>query len=82
MIWITDGMFPNARAVGDADSAGLEEERRLFYVALTRAKDELYLCYPLLWPGNFQGDVIQRPSPFLADRPPELMETWELGEPE
>ena len=82
VIWITDGMFPNARAVGDADSAGLEEERRLFYVALTRAKDELYLCYPLLWPGNFQGDVIQRPSPFLAELPPELMETWEVGEQE
>jgi DNA helicase-2/ATP-dependent DNA helicase PcrA len=45
LIWAADGMFPLARAAGDPDQ--LEEERRLMYVALTRARRELYVTYPL-----------------------------------
>ncbi|MGZ8457487.1 MAG: ATP-dependent helicase [Gemmatirosa sp.] len=45
VIWAADGMFPLARAAGDPDQ--LEEERRLLYVALTRARHELYATYPL-----------------------------------
>ncbi|GLC26023.1 ATP-dependent helicase [Roseisolibacter agri] len=45
VIWAADGMFPLARAAGDPDQ--LEEERRLLYVALTRARHELYVTYPL-----------------------------------
>jgi DNA helicase-2/ATP-dependent DNA helicase PcrA len=45
LIWAADGMFPLARAAGDPDQ--LEEERRLMYVALTRARHELYVTYPL-----------------------------------
>src|SRR5438270_11173003 len=41
VIWLTDGMFPSSRSMGDRKD--LEEERRLFYVAITRARDELYL---------------------------------------
>src|SRR5262249_10927929 len=44
MIWLTDGMFPSSRSLDTRDA--LEEERRLFYVAITRARDELYLTYP------------------------------------
>lgn len=80
-IWLADGMFPNSRVIDEAgeDETGLEEERRLFYVAVTRAKDELYLTYPLLWHGSFTGDVIQRPSRFLDEIPLDLMEEWKIG---
>jgi len=77
-VWLADGMFPNSRVLEEASEAGLEEERRLFYVTVTRAKDELYLTYPVL---NFQsrdGEVLQRPSRFLQELPQELMETWNV----
>ena len=41
---LVDGLFPSNRSLGDPES--LEEERRLFYVAVTRAKEGLYLCHP------------------------------------
>src|SRR5205814_9888698 len=41
VIWLTDGMFPSTRSVETRDA--IEEERRLFYVAITRARDELHL---------------------------------------
>ena len=44
IIWVMEGRFPSARALGDP--LAVEEERRLMYVAATRAKDELILCYP------------------------------------
>ena len=47
LIWLADGMFPNGRVLEADDNKMLEEERRLFYVALTRAKDQLYLSYPM-----------------------------------
>jgi DNA helicase-2/ATP-dependent DNA helicase PcrA len=45
VIHAADGMFPSDMATGDAES--IEEERRLFYVALTRARDMLYVYFPL-----------------------------------
>lgn len=80
-IWLADGMFPNSRVLDEDndDQSGLEEERRLFYVAVTRAKDELYLTYPLLWYGSFSGEVLQRPSRFLEDIPVNLVEEWNVG---
>ena len=45
LIWAVDGYFPLARAT--ADDAQLDEERRLMYVACTRARNELYVSYPL-----------------------------------
>ena len=81
LVWLADGMFPNKRVLDedDDDQSGIEEERRLFYVALTRAKDELYLTYPILWPGSFTGEVFQSPSRFLDDISSELMEEWNVG---
>ncbi|MFP6884996.1 MAG: ATP-dependent helicase, partial [Roseibacillus sp.] len=79
VISLTDGMFPNGRVLDADDEYMLEEERRLFYVAITRAKDELYLTYPQINPRSYSGDVIQRPSRFLDDCPQELMEEWQVG---
>ena len=56
----------------------LEEERRLFYVAITRAKDELYFSYPHLRLGAGYGEMLQRPSRFLGEIPTELLEEWRI----
>jgi len=45
VIWAADGIFPMARTAGD--DAQVDEERRLLYVAMTRARDQLYVTYPL-----------------------------------
>ncbi|MFN0120065.1 MAG: hypothetical protein ACKV2V_06155, partial [Blastocatellia bacterium] len=54
--------------------------RRLFYVALTRAQDELYLIYPLIDSERGRQTVIQRPSRFVIEVPRELFEVWDVGE--
>ena len=79
VIWLADGMFPNGRVLEADDEDMLEEERRLFYVAVTRAKDELYLIYPQVNPKSYTGDIIQRPSRFLDDCPGEMLEEWSVG---
>jgi DNA helicase-2/ATP-dependent DNA helicase PcrA len=77
IIWMTDGMFPSGRSLESVEA--VEEERRLFYVALTRAKDELYLTYPCCWPTGSLEQQIQRPSRFLKEVPAELLEEWRVG---
>jgi DNA helicase-2/ATP-dependent DNA helicase PcrA len=57
VIGLADGLFPLQRTI---DSGDLEEERRLFYVAVTRAMDELYLSYPML---NQRGQNVMRMNP-------------------
>jgi DNA helicase-2/ATP-dependent DNA helicase PcrA len=79
LIWLVDGQFPNSRILDADDEAAFEEERRLFYVALTRAKDELYLSYPMLNPKSYTGEILCRPSRFLDDFPKELVEVWNVG---
>ncbi|BCX49079.1 DNA or RNA helicase superfamily I [Haloferula helveola] len=79
VIWLAEGQFPNGRVIEADDEDMMEEERRLFYVAVTRAKDELYLSYPLINPKSYTGDVIQRPSRFLDDFPKEMVEEWRVG---
>src|ERR1700688_1155071 len=76
VIWLTDGMFPSARSLDARDA--LEEERRLFYVAITRARDELYLTFPHMRLSGGYGDVFQRPSRFLKEIPNELVEDWKV----
>src|SRR6266496_3869699 len=76
VIWLTDGMFPSSRSLDTREV--LEEERRLFYVAITRAKDELYLTYPQLRLSGGYGDVFQRPSRFLQEIPNDLVEDWQV----
>jgi DNA helicase II / ATP-dependent DNA helicase PcrA len=76
VIWLTDGMFPSNRSLDTRDA--LEEERRLFYVAITRARDELYLTYPQMRLSGGYGDVFQRPSRFLQEIPNNLVEDWQV----
>jgi DNA helicase-2/ATP-dependent DNA helicase PcrA len=76
VIWLTDGMFPSTRSLETRDA--IEEERRLFYVAITRARDELYLTYPHMRLSGGFGDVFQRPSRFLKEIPNELVEDWQI----
>jgi DNA helicase-2/ATP-dependent DNA helicase PcrA len=78
VIGLVDGQFPNGRVM-ESGPAALEEERRLFYVALTRAKDELYLTYPISNPKSYTGDVSCTPSRFFADFPQHLVEEWDVG---
>lgn len=80
VVWMVQGQFPSGRVLEADDNNILEEERRLFYVALTRAKDELYLSYPMMNPKSYTGDIICRPSQFLDEFPPHLVEEWSVGE--
>jgi len=68
LIGLAEGSFPLRRAIEAGD---VEEERRLFYVAVTRARDELYLCFPKL---NTKGGpaMLQTPSRFLEELAPDL----------
>ncbi len=78
MIWTAEGKFPSPRALKEINSE--EEERRLWYVALTRAKDELYLTYPLMITDYNRRTVLQKPSRFIMECPPALFELWNLEE--
>jgi DNA helicase-2/ATP-dependent DNA helicase PcrA len=78
VIMLCDGLFPSARSTESND--GEEEERRLFYVSITRAKNELYLTYPNMR-GGFGAsgvDTYQSPSRFLSEIPKGLLNEWNL----
>ena len=77
IIMFCDGMFPSARSIDTLE--GEEEERRLFYVAVTRARDELYLSYPSRLVASWDtGEAGQLPSRFLKELPKELIDEWNL----
>ncbi|HEY0174436.1 MAG TPA: ATP-dependent helicase [Pyrinomonadaceae bacterium] len=79
ILWAADGKFPSPRSLRDAE--GEEEERRLWYVALTRARDQLYITYPLMVTDySSRQTVLQRPSRFVTEVPPDLYEIWSLEE--
>jgi len=77
LIWLAEGMFPSGRSL--EDPSGLEEERRLFYVGITRCMDELYLSYPEMRLGAGYGETFQTPSRFLREIPEELLEVWDVS---
>jgi DNA helicase-2/ATP-dependent DNA helicase PcrA len=73
VIRLVEEGFPNARAL--KEEGGEEEERRIFYVAVTRAMDELYLTYPtLLQRGGWGASVVAKPSRFLTEVDQALVE--------
>jgi DNA helicase-2/ATP-dependent DNA helicase PcrA len=78
IIWAAEGKFPSPRSLREIDSE--EEERRLWYVSLTRAKDELYITYPLLMTDYNRQTVLQKPSRFVTECPPSMFEIWKLEE--
>ena len=78
VLWSLDGRLPSLYAF-DADEE-MEEERRLFYVAVTRAKENLFMTYPARIFDRSTGMVLSRPSRFVEGLPEELLETWSLVE--
>ena len=79
VVMLCDGLFPSNRSLDSIE--GEEEERRLFYVAITRAQDELYLSYPMIRTVAVGGsdDMIQQPSRFLNELPGDLVDEWKLS---
>jgi len=76
MIGLSDGQFPHPKSI--EDPAQFEEERRLFYVAVTRAKDEVYLLHSMTRFDYNYGTVIARPSAFLEELSEQDFERWEI----
>ncbi len=71
---LVEDSFPHRRAIDEL--GGEDEERRIFYVAVTRAMDELFLVYPLTLPRGGRGpNVLTTPSRFLTEVDPELYES-------
>ncbi len=88
VIGLEEGLLPHMRTLGERatdmpleNAHSLDEERRLFYVAVTRAKDKLYLCRAKtrLARGKMMPRTISR---FLQDIPPELYDEREVLAPE
>jgi DNA helicase-2/ATP-dependent DNA helicase PcrA len=76
VIMLCDGLFPASRSMETME--GEEEERRLFYVAVTRACDELYLTYPLMRASASFDDRWQEPSRFISNFPRGMVNEWKI----
>ncbi|NQU17258.1 MAG: ATP-dependent helicase [Candidatus Saganbacteria bacterium] len=80
IVWLADGRFPSYRSFDKKED--LEEERRLFYVAVTRSKDQLYLAYPITYQSR-EGNIVLKASRFLKEVSEHRYEKWliedELG---
>ncbi|HJR78187.1 MAG TPA: ATP-dependent helicase [Nitrospiraceae bacterium] len=78
IIWALDGKFPSMYSFGTDE--GLEEERRLFYVAVTRAKRDLYVTYPINVFDKSSGMLLAKPTRFLDHVPSHYMDVLALIE--
>lgn len=78
VIGAVDGRFPSMYSFNSPEE--LDEELRLFYVAVTRAKTYLYVSYPIDMFDRATGMVLSKPSRFTENISPEILERWELME--
>ncbi|MBK7106779.1 MAG: ATP-dependent helicase [Ignavibacteriae bacterium] len=78
IIHAVEGFFPSSMSYDKIES--LEEERRLMYVASTRAKQNLYISYPMNIFDRHNGMTLSKPSRFIAEVSEELAEEWLLEE--
>jgi len=78
LIWALEGRFPSAKSVRSIDS--IEEERRLFYVAVTRAKKYLYITYPTNIYDRESGFILSDVSRFIKDVPEEISDRLIISE--
>ncbi|ALA57615.1 ATP-dependent helicase [Nitrospira moscoviensis] len=78
VIWVVDGKFPSVYSFITDDE--LEEERRLFYVSVTRAKRHLFLTYPINVYDKTSGMLLSKPSRFLDHVSSDLLDTLALVE--
>ena len=78
LLWVVDGKFPSVFSFNSDEE--LEEERRLMYVAVTRAKRHLFLTYPINVYDKSSGMLLSKPSRFLDHVSPRLFETLALVE--
>ena len=77
LVGLIDGQFPHHKSMARREE--LEEERRLFYVAVTRAKERLFLTYPITSMGAY-GMSMNQPSLFAREVDPRLYRTILDGE--
>ncbi|MGH7769074.1 MAG: ATP-dependent helicase [Candidatus Binatia bacterium] len=80
IIWVLEGRFPSYYNINTAEE--LEEERRLLYVAATRAKENLFASYPIKIFDRGLGTVLSRPSQFIEGISEELLEPVTLVDEE
>lgn len=78
IIHAVDGYFPSARSAENVET--LEEERRLMYVASTRAKQNLFVTYPMNMYDRERGITLSKPSRFISELDSSLTENWLLEE--
>lgn len=74
IIHAIEGYFPSSRAAESLEQ--MEEERRLMYVASTRAKQNLYITYPMNMYDREAGMTLSKPSRFITDISPDKAEGW------
>ena len=80
IIWALEGRFPSYYNINTEEE--LEEERRLLYVAATRAKENLFITYPIKIFDRGLRTVLSRPSQFIEGIPEELLEPMTLVDEE
>ena len=75
----SDRPHPSLASAVEIVIPGEEEERRLFYVAVTRAKQELYLVFPVMARDRGGLDILMEPSRFIRELPGHTYEKWVIG---